>query len=85
MLNALDLIADNDKIEEANQEVIKRMKEAHPYLIDIGQALDVIPGMHSKLILHSGPPITWDRIVQLMKVLEKFFVLVLTQQKLLNV
>ncbi|MGB6179369.1 DUF1116 domain-containing protein [Carnobacterium sp.] len=62
LLNALDSIADNDKIEAANQEVIKRMKEAHPYLIDIGLALDVIPGMHSKLILHSGPPITWDRM-----------------------
>jgi hypothetical protein len=62
LLNALDLIADSDKIDEANQEVIKRMKEAHPYLIDIGQAVDVIPGMHAKLILHSGPPITWERM-----------------------
>lgn len=62
LLNALDLIADNDKIEEANKEVIKRMKDAHPYLIDIGQALDVIPGMHARLILHSGPPITWERM-----------------------
>jgi hypothetical protein len=38
------------------------MMEARPVLVGIGQALDVIPGMHPNLILHAGPPITWERM-----------------------
>ncbi|CQR47298.1 membrane protein FdrA [Paraliobacillus sp. PM-2] len=62
LIEALDYLQDNEKVEEANQEAIKRIKDAHPFLIDIDQAVNVIPGMHPKKILHSGPPITWDRM-----------------------
>jgi hypothetical protein len=49
-------------IEEANTTAVTRMMEARPVLVGIGKALDVIPGMRPNLILHAGPPITWDRM-----------------------
>src|SRR5512137_788834 len=49
-------------IDTANEEAIKRIKAARPTLVGMGIARDVIPGMHSKMILHSGPPITWARM-----------------------
>jgi len=30
--------------------------------VGMGLARDVIPGMHDQLILHAGPPITWERM-----------------------
>ena len=53
-----------EKIEAANQLVCKRMIEAQPILIDVRKSLDVVPGMLPNMILHSGPPITWDRMGQ---------------------
>lgn len=49
-------------IDAANDEVIRRIKSARPTLVGMGKAGEVIPGMHKKLILHSGPPITWERM-----------------------
>lgn len=62
LIEALDFFQENEKVEQANQETIKRMKEAHAFLIDIDKAVNVIPGMHSKKILHSGPPIAWENM-----------------------
>lgn len=47
---------------EANEEALKRMQESDPFLIGAGIAIDVIPGMKKNLILHAGPPITWERM-----------------------
>jgi hypothetical protein len=49
-------------IEAANQEATTRMMEARPVLVGLGMASDVIPGMRDNLILHAGPPITWERM-----------------------
>jgi hypothetical protein len=48
-------------IEQANQEAVERMMEARPVLVGLGKAIDVIPGMKDNLLLHAGPPITWER------------------------
>ncbi len=48
-------------INAANQDVLDRILAAQPVLVGTGRALDVIPGMQPDLILHAGPPITWDR------------------------
>jgi hypothetical protein len=48
-------------IEKANQETTERMMEARPVVIGLGKARDVIPGMKENLLLHAGPPITWER------------------------
>jgi hypothetical protein len=50
------------KIDQANQEAVKRMMMSRPVWVDIGRARDVIPGMKDNLFLHAGPPITWDRM-----------------------
>ena len=49
-------------IDQANQEATTRMMEARPVLVDLDLARNVIPGMHENLLLHAGPPITWDRM-----------------------
>lgn len=49
-------------IDDANEIVIQRIKQARPVLIGMGLAKDVIPGYHDNLFLHAGPPISWDRM-----------------------
>jgi len=56
-----------DKIESANKEAITRILNSKPYLIGMGKALDVIPGMKKNLLLHAGPPVTWDKMCGPMK------------------
>jgi hypothetical protein len=48
-------------IEKANAEATERMMEARPVLVGLGKAIDVVPGMREDLLLHAGPPISWDR------------------------
>jgi hypothetical protein len=48
-------------IEQANTEATDRMMEARPVVAGMGKAIDVIPGMRENLLLHAGPPITWER------------------------
>ena len=49
-------------IDSANKKAVERMMEARPVVIGMGKAIDVIPGMRENLLLHAGPPITWDRM-----------------------
>jgi hypothetical protein len=48
-------------IDKANAQATERMIEARPILVGLAKASDVIPGMRDNLLLHAGPPITWDR------------------------
>ncbi len=48
-------------IEQANETAVNRMMEARPILKGVATARDVIPGMRDNLLLHAGPPITWER------------------------
>jgi len=48
------------KIEEANREAVSRIQRARPMLIDVSTAGEVIPGMKKNMILHAGPPVTWE-------------------------
>lgn len=49
-------------IQAANRTAVTKMQEAHPRLVGIAQARDVIPGSHDRLFLHAGPPLTWDQM-----------------------
>ena len=61
LMNALDSLKPLEgKIQTANQEAYDRFTNARPVLVDIQTALDFIPGMTPKTILHSGPPMTWE-------------------------
>ncbi len=50
------------KMEEANQEAASRILKGKPTLIDISTAGEAIPEMKKNMILHAGPPVTWDRM-----------------------
>jgi hypothetical protein len=49
-------------IEAANQEAASRILRGKPTLIDISTAGEAIPGMRKNMILHAGPPVSWDRM-----------------------
>lgn len=49
-------------IEPANARVMKIIMGGMPHLVGLERAIDVIPGMKPDLLLHAGPPITWDRM-----------------------
>ena len=50
------------KIEKANAKAMQKILSAQPCLVGLERALDVIPGMKKNLILHAGPPVTWERM-----------------------
>lgn len=49
-------------IDRANQEAVSRILEGQPVLIDVAPAAAVIPQMRRNLLLHAGPPISWERM-----------------------
>jgi Protein of unknown function (DUF1116) len=59
---ALSVLLDDPRVDQANQEAAQRMIAARPRLVDVRPAGEVIPGMHKHLLLHAGPPITWERM-----------------------
>ncbi len=50
------------KIDEANAIAVERFMDARPVVVGVAPAIDVIPGMHRDLLLHAGPPVTWERM-----------------------
>jgi len=59
----LEKIRNNaDKIKEANLKALSIVLRGRPFVVGLDIALNVIPGMKKNLILHSGPPISWDRM-----------------------
>ncbi len=54
-------------IEEVNQEAVSRIQRAKPELIDVSIAGETIPGMKRNIILHAGPPVTWENMCGPMK------------------
>lgn len=48
-------------IEKANETAVSRMMAARPILKTVAAARDAVPGMRDNLLLHAGPPITWER------------------------
>jgi len=49
-------------ISDANAEAVKKLSAAHPFLVDVQIAADVLPNLGKRTILHSGPPVTWERM-----------------------
>jgi hypothetical protein len=56
----------DERIAKANAEALRRMLAANPVLIDVQPAGKVIKGLGAglgdRVLLHSGPPITWERM-----------------------
>lgn len=51
-----------EKIRKANEEAVHRIISSQVSLIGYDQAINVVPGMTKKTILHAGPPITWAKM-----------------------
>ncbi|NLI10583.1 MAG: DUF1116 domain-containing protein [Elusimicrobia bacterium] len=49
-------------INKANKIASDRILQAQPFLIGMGKAGDLVPGMKKNLILHAGPPVSWDKM-----------------------
>jgi len=54
-------------IEEANSVATQRMMEARPIATTMAKAMDVVPGLRDNMLLHAGPPVTWERMSGPMK------------------
>lgn len=53
-----------ERIEAANAEAVRRMIAGDPVWVDIAPAREVIPAFQGreKLILHAGPPVSWEKM-----------------------
>jgi hypothetical protein len=51
-------------IEAANHQVMQIMLGSRPVWTDVLPALDALPGMTKRTILHAGPPIPWSRMCE---------------------
>ncbi len=49
-------------IAAINREAVQAIQKSQPVLTGVGIAGEVVPRMRRNLILHAGPPITWDRM-----------------------
>jgi len=50
------------QVAKANEVAIARLLAGKPALVGMGRAIDLIPGMKQNVLLHAGPPITWERM-----------------------
>lgn len=52
-----------EEIQKANDEALNRMEATQTILVDIElKAKNIVPKLHDNMILHAGPPITWNRM-----------------------
>jgi hypothetical protein len=59
---ALARLVNDPTVEAADRVAYKAYLAAQPVLIGIGVAVEAMATMRPRLILHSGPPIAWDRM-----------------------
>ncbi|HEX6263376.1 MAG TPA: DUF1116 domain-containing protein, partial [Actinomycetota bacterium] len=48
------------EIDEANEEVLRRIDGSAPVLVGVGSAGRDVPDMGERAILHPGPPLPWE-------------------------
>jgi hypothetical protein len=51
----------NARIDAANQEVLRRIVESNPQVVDVAPAREAM-GLPTYTVLHAGPPISWERM-----------------------
>lgn len=61
MAQRLNLV---EKVNAANQQVIKNLVNTDPYWVGMKPAIEVVPDMHEGLILHAGPDISWEEMCE---------------------
>jgi hypothetical protein len=56
------LLQYQEQIQEANHKAVDKILGSKPCLTGLDKALDVIPDMHEKMLLHAGPPVAWEEM-----------------------
>jgi uncharacterized protein DUF1116 len=54
--------AHGERIDAANRAAVERIETAQPLAVTVAPAGDVVPGLEGRTLLHSGPPIAWERV-----------------------
>jgi Protein of unknown function (DUF1116) len=54
--------AHGERVAAANAEAVARIGRAAPRAVDVARAGDAIDGLGDGVLLHSGPPIAWERV-----------------------
>jgi Protein of unknown function (DUF1116) len=60
--HALRTLLNDTRVDAANNIAVERMLAAHPVIIDVQPAREVIPALRDRKLLHAGPPIAWERM-----------------------
>ncbi|WP_242694137.1 DUF1116 domain-containing protein [Proteiniclasticum aestuarii] len=60
LIEALGKLQDNEKVDQANDQALDIMMNSRLVLRGVARAIDVVPGMTPKTILHAGPPIKFE-------------------------
>ena len=55
LLEVLDELMDDDAVQAANEEAVRRIMSSQTRLVGLARAPDVIPGMTNDTMLHAGP------------------------------
>ena len=56
----LAMVMGDSRRAAANETAVRRLLDAHPYLVDVRPAREVL-GLEPGTFLHAGPPLTWER------------------------
>lgn len=59
---SLALLVNNERVEAANRMAFERFMSAQPVLTGVGKAVETIPDLGERTLLHAGPPIEWGRM-----------------------
>jgi len=57
-----------EKITAANKKAVDIMNKGKAVLVDFDEARTVIPGFKENMILHAGPPIAYNKMIDPMRV-----------------
>lgn len=49
-------------VERVHAQTLERLARSRPVLVSVGRALEAIPRMRPNMVLHPGPPISWERM-----------------------
>jgi Protein of unknown function (DUF1116) len=52
----------SDGVEAANAEAVRRIEATQPRAVTVAPAGEAIDGLRGRMLLHSGPPIVWERM-----------------------
>ncbi|GER80106.1 acyl-CoA synthetase FdrA [Candidatus Denitrolinea symbiosum] len=62
LIRILNRISKLESVAAANQQVIERMRDSQPFLVDVVPAKSVIEALNRKVLLHAGPPIQYSEM-----------------------